>query len=51
MSFLGGLGTCFSGVLGLENRLENRGIPGDVTDSKSLIWRGGSSTDLGLEYN
>ena len=30
--FFGGLGNCFSGFSGLQNRLENRGIFGDETD-------------------
>ena len=45
-SFVRGLGSRFSGLLGLENRFENRRIFGDVTDPESGIWRGGSGPDL-----
>ena len=46
VSFFGGLGDRFSGFLVLENRLENRGILGDVTDPEFWIWWGGSTSDL-----
>ena len=42
-SFSEGVGNRFCGFSGLGNRLENREIFGAVTDSKSLIWRGGST--------
>ena len=47
VSFFKAFESRFSGFLGLENRVENRLIFGDVTDSEPLIWRGGSSRDLG----
>ena len=40
LSFFGGLGSNFSGFLGLENRFENETIFGDVTDPEFGIWRG-----------
>ena len=41
------LGGRLFGSLGLENRVENRGIFGDVVDLEARIWRGESTTDLG----
>ena len=40
---LGGLGDRFSDFLSVENRLENEGCFGDVTDPEPGIWRGGST--------
>ena len=45
--FLGRFGDRFSDLLGMENRLENRGIFGDVTGPEPRIWRSGSTADLG----
>ena len=47
--FLEALGAVFSDFLSLENRLEHRGIFGDVTDPEFWIWRGGSTCDLASE--
>ena len=41
----GGLGDRFYDFSGLENRLENRGNFGDVTDPVPGIWQGGSTSD------
>ena len=49
LSFVGGLGSRFTGFIGFENRLENRENFGDVADSKSVIWWGGSTPDFGPE--
>ena len=46
LSFFGGLGGRFAGVLGLENRRENEGFFCDLTDPESGIWWGGSTTNL-----
>ena len=48
LSFSKSLVERFSDFLGLENRFENRGIFSDVTDPEFWIWRGGSTSDLGL---
>ena len=44
--FFVGLGSGFSGCLGLENKLENETIFSDITDPETLNWRDGSTTDL-----
>ena len=50
LSFVGGLGpalgAAFLDFLGIENRLENRGIFGDVTDPEFWIWGRRSTSDL-----
>ena len=38
IDLFGSLGDRFSDFLGLENRLENRGIFGDVTNPEFWIW-------------
>ena len=43
--FFGGLGSGFSGFLGLGNRLENEAIFSAITDPETLNWRGESTTD------
>ena len=39
LPFFGGLGSRFSGLLGLENRIENEAIFSDITDPEPLNWR------------
>ena len=51
LSLLEGIGSRFSGFLGLDNRLENRELFGAVAVSKSLIWRGGSTEYLNFKYS
>ena len=48
LPFFGSVGDRFSDFLGLENRLENRRVFGDVTDLAFLIWGRRSTSDLGL---
>ena len=43
----GGPWKLFSGVLGLENKFENRGIFVMLTDPETLNWRGESTGYLG----
>ena len=46
LSFFGRLGDHFSDFLGLENRFENRGFFGDVTDPEPGIWDWWSTSAL-----
>ena len=49
--FLVAFEAVFLFFLCLEDRLENRWIFGVGTDLEPVIWRGGSTSDVGPEYS